>query len=347
VLLYAPLSITAAVPSAVARDDNAGAKVSVTIRQDTDYPFGSNVATLTVSPSAAATFTVALRIPAWSERTTVTVDGSPVTPVRPRSLLKIRRAWDTAGHKIVIAFDFRLRCWLRGSTAAEHGHPPKGTAEEHAVDQPAVPKFWMPMPCHGAGTDDPGLVWASTKDAGWSADGKAFTGAAGQEIVIGKPTPLLGAGASTMMCWLSMPLPTGINGSIPMSFGTANMHTSGGSDDCRAINIDADASSISLHAAQADYFMRVVSNDEDGIVAPHAVAQWQAALEDSRRSWHHLAATDDGDQVSLYMDGKLAGQVSRRGPAAPGGARPAPKTAGGFVVGGWQGETDRRLRGLT
>ena len=224
VLLYAPLTISVAIPSAV-----------VTIKQTTTYPYGSNQVVLQVTPSVAATFTVALRIPVWSKRTTVILDGRPVTPVAPRSMLKLRQLWTAAGHSIVITFDFRLRAWLRGTTQAEQQHPPCTTgrdgttkinsgsedglqASQHERFAAAV----IPAVAGAAPIPDP--VWDSTSNGQWAPEGKVFTGAAGQELVIGQPQPALGAGASTMMCWFSMPLPTASAGSIPMSFGVTVLH---------------------------------------------------------------------------------------------------------------------------
>ena len=58
--------------------------------------------------SGMMTFTVALRIPAWSERTAVSVNGASVGPVAPGRYHRISRAW-RAGDKVSVAFDFRAR----------------------------------------------------------------------------------------------------------------------------------------------------------------------------------------------------------------------------------------------
>ncbi len=63
---------------------------------------------MTVSPSLAESFTISLRIPAWSEKTTVTVNGKSVGPVAPGKYLKIARKW-LAGDKVAVAFDFKAR----------------------------------------------------------------------------------------------------------------------------------------------------------------------------------------------------------------------------------------------
>ena len=69
------------------------------------------------------------------------------------------------------------------------------------------------------------------------------------------------------------------------------------------------------------------SNDGDmgGILDPQCVAAWSAAMADDTH-WHHLAATDDGTTVTVYLDGQKVAQ--RRHVLAP-------QTAAGFQVGGW------------
>ena len=63
---------------------------------------------MTVSPAKEETFTVALRIPAWSERTKVTVNGEPVGAVEAGRYCRISRVWRT-GDKVAVAFDFKAR----------------------------------------------------------------------------------------------------------------------------------------------------------------------------------------------------------------------------------------------
>ena len=63
---------------------------------------------MTVSPAKEETFTVALRIPAWSERTKVMVNGEPVGAVEAGRYCRISRAWRT-GDKVAVTFDFKAR----------------------------------------------------------------------------------------------------------------------------------------------------------------------------------------------------------------------------------------------
>lgn len=81
----------------------------VTLRQTTEYPFEPKV-TLAVSPSAAAEFTINLRIPRWSTQTKVKVNGQAVRGVTAGRYLALTRRWKK-GDKIEIVFDFTLHAW--------------------------------------------------------------------------------------------------------------------------------------------------------------------------------------------------------------------------------------------
>ena len=63
---------------------------------------------MTVAPEREESFAVSLRIPGWSERTSVTVNGAPIADVRPGRYLKISRVW-RKGDRIEVAFDFKAR----------------------------------------------------------------------------------------------------------------------------------------------------------------------------------------------------------------------------------------------
>lgn len=84
----------------------------VRLVQATDYPAGAEV-DLRVSPAVPAEFTLALRIPAWSEQTAVELNGRAVDGVRPGSYLELRRRW-RRGDRVRLLFDFRPRLWVAG-----------------------------------------------------------------------------------------------------------------------------------------------------------------------------------------------------------------------------------------
>jgi DUF1680 family protein len=78
----------------------------VRIEQETDYPVGARVR-LTVSPAVPRRFPVRLRIPAWSQETTLRVRGEPVS-CRPGTYVSIERDW-TSGDPIELTLDLRGR----------------------------------------------------------------------------------------------------------------------------------------------------------------------------------------------------------------------------------------------
>lgn len=73
------------------------------ISQHTNYPWNGNV-TLTVNPAKATEFTVFARIPAWSARSTVSVNGAPLAAAKPGAYLPLKRVWK-AGDRIELHFD--------------------------------------------------------------------------------------------------------------------------------------------------------------------------------------------------------------------------------------------------
>ena len=97
---YGPCTMTLTLPSGNA----------LTLAQETDYPRDGRIA-LTVLSAQPECFALDLRIPGWSEKTAVRVNGEVVDGVRAGSYLRLDRAW-TAGDRIEIALDFRPHLWV-------------------------------------------------------------------------------------------------------------------------------------------------------------------------------------------------------------------------------------------
>ena len=95
---YGPSSMTAAVGG-----------TAVTLTQETGYPRDGRIA-LTVSPAAPTGFALRLRIPYWSQRSAVRVNGVAQPGVKPGSYLTLERAW-TAGDTVQVDLDLGLRFW--------------------------------------------------------------------------------------------------------------------------------------------------------------------------------------------------------------------------------------------
>jgi uncharacterized protein len=73
------------------------------IQQTTDYPWSGEVK-LTVSPDTPGDFVVYVRIPGWSPKNDVKVNGQPVDGATPGQYLAIRRRW-SANDTIEMNFD--------------------------------------------------------------------------------------------------------------------------------------------------------------------------------------------------------------------------------------------------
>jgi DUF1680 family protein len=79
----------------------------IALQLETDYPVGKRVS-LRVEPFTARRFNLRLRIPAWSQLTTVRLNNVVVTNAIPGRYLELDRRWK-GGDRVTFDFDFRLR----------------------------------------------------------------------------------------------------------------------------------------------------------------------------------------------------------------------------------------------
>ncbi|HEY3371967.1 MAG TPA: beta-L-arabinofuranosidase domain-containing protein [Prolixibacteraceae bacterium] len=82
-------------------------KNKVTLEENTSYPQTDRVEII-LHTEKPKTFTLALRIPAWSTQTSLSVNGIPVNAVLAGSYRKISREWNS-GDKVVIQLDMSGR----------------------------------------------------------------------------------------------------------------------------------------------------------------------------------------------------------------------------------------------
>ncbi|HEY5138051.1 MAG TPA: hypothetical protein VIJ25_01850, partial [Methylococcales bacterium] len=80
--------------------------VDVTLKQETDYPRTGHIV-LKISTSEPMTFCLKLRIPHWSDNSSVAVNGKAVKAIRPGTYLTIDRKWNKET-TIVIELDMSL-----------------------------------------------------------------------------------------------------------------------------------------------------------------------------------------------------------------------------------------------
>jgi DUF1680 family protein len=133
----------------------------VTLSQQTDYPRTGRVL-LTVSPERAQRFTLSLRIPAWSARTTARVNGTTVE-AHAGTYLKLAREWKP-GDQVELTLDMSPHFWagereLLAQAAAYHGplllafDPTYNTMELESIpafDARAFTPRPVPAPAHTA-----------------------------------------------------------------------------------------------------------------------------------------------------------------------------------------------------
>ncbi len=109
------------------------------LKQETNYPWEGAVK-LHVAPAKPEDFTVYVRIPGWSEKNEVKVNGTPVTGIKRGEYLAIKRNWK-AGDTVDLNFDMTTRLIKsnaavtedRGRVAFQRG--PIVFCMEH-IDQP-------------------------------------------------------------------------------------------------------------------------------------------------------------------------------------------------------------------
>jgi DUF1680 family protein len=86
------------------------------IEQATDYPVGGRIK-MTVSSEASEQFILRLRIPGWSAKTKVAVNGEEQAGMKPGSYLAIDRTWKP-GDVITLDLDMGLQAWVGEREAA-------------------------------------------------------------------------------------------------------------------------------------------------------------------------------------------------------------------------------------
>lgn len=96
----------------------------ISILQDTDFPVSGHVR-LMVTPDRSQRFAVKVRLPGWSRKTSVRLNGTPLTEGKPGSMQTIDRVW-RKGDVVDIDLDMSPRLWVgekecAGKVSVYHG----------------------------------------------------------------------------------------------------------------------------------------------------------------------------------------------------------------------------------
>jgi hypothetical protein len=145
--------------------DVPAAKTRVTVEQRTEFPKDNKV-TLRVSPEKEAAFALRLRIPAWSAKTTVKVNGTDVPGAKAGTYLPIARTWKP-GDTVEVAFDFAGRVVAKNEHFAFFRGPLVLSRDtrfaDGAVDQPAkMPDTTKPVAITPVASPNPDIWLAFT-----------------------------------------------------------------------------------------------------------------------------------------------------------------------------------------
>ena len=82
----------------------------LTLHQDSDYPVNGKIA-LRIGIPRSEKFELKLRIPAWSQKTNVELNGSPISEVKTGSYLSLTRDWKD-GDTLSMDLDMSFHYWV-------------------------------------------------------------------------------------------------------------------------------------------------------------------------------------------------------------------------------------------
>lgn len=94
---------------------------NVTIEETTNYPFEDQIG-FEVNTSQSVGFPLKLRIPAWADQPTVTVNGQVQPAVKAGEYLTIDRTWATGDHVVLtVPMKLKTSTWVNNSVGIERG----------------------------------------------------------------------------------------------------------------------------------------------------------------------------------------------------------------------------------
>ena len=98
-------------------------KTDITIREETDYPFRDNIRFVVAKSAKKVAFPLRLRIPAWADKATVTVNGKPVADApKAGTFYQLKRRWQQGDVvELRLPMDVRVQPGYNQSVSVERG----------------------------------------------------------------------------------------------------------------------------------------------------------------------------------------------------------------------------------
>jgi DUF1680 family protein len=194
---------------------------TVLITQRTDYPREGRIA-LAVTPAKVMAFPLKLRIPHWSAKSSVKVNGQPVADVKPGAYLVLEREWKP-GDTVQMDLDMSLHYWAgerecAGTSSIYHGPLLLVHEKDHRINVGSIIPPTQPEPVLDAAKMNGTIVPADGKMAPLLM--MEFTTADGKKVRL-RDYATAGEGGITYTSWLK------VRNVSPTPFSEANPWRSG------------------------------------------------------------------------------------------------------------------------
>jgi hypothetical protein len=166
--------------------------VEATITESTRYPFEDQV-TFKIALGKSASFPLYLRIPAWCDKATLTLNGEMLAaPLVAGKLAKISRAWESGDTLVLgLPMDVRTKVWTnnRGTVSIDRGPLTYSVQIKEDYRRHGGTDAWPAWDIFPASPWNYGLTLKDgfqVVKAGWPADDQPFRNEAAPVRIIAK-----------------------------------------------------------------------------------------------------------------------------------------------------------------
>ncbi|WP_125264228.1 RICIN domain-containing protein [Streptomyces alboflavus] len=164
--MYAPCRVTARV----------GDGTSVTVTEDTDYPFKETV-TLTLTLERPTRFPLRLRMPGWCARPRLAVNGKRLRAPAGPAFAEVERTW-RSGDRVTLRLPQRttVRTWKSGAVSVDHGPLTYSLRVGETYERYAGTDDFPHLAVHATTPWNYALAPAPEKDLSFTAEAGPLTG---------------------------------------------------------------------------------------------------------------------------------------------------------------------------